>query len=275
MILILVKQTPTYENNCRELIKLVNDFLSQSTDVHDKVTENLVNGKFEYSKIKFLEFLFQGIIPILDTMLIFKKRDLSNQSTSYDEHGPEISAAGLNILLILLGHPDASFRSQASIRIQSLLNCRPLSSREEAAYILSNVNKIYLSILNNEDNEHDTYVLSLMKVILEKSYDLLQINGSIGNISLSKSTLDDLSQYISLNKCEDWQIFIQQITEPYADHYCSMSVRPFQMNMEIWWNNCHETMNIALHKRNRQIAVEKTKFQVIKKKNLTEEDYRF
>jgi hypothetical protein len=195
-------------------------------------------------------------------MLIFKKRDLSNQSTSHDEHWPEISSAGFNILLNLLGHPDASFRSQASIRIHSLLNCRPLNGREEAAYLLSNVNKIFLSIFNHEDFEHDTYLLSLMKVILDKSYDLLEMNVSVGNITLSKSTLDDFGQYISSIKREDWEMFIQQITEPYADHYRSMSVRPFQMNMQIWWNNCHEMMTIAIHKRNRQIGIEKTKFQV-------------
>ena len=195
-------------------------------------------------------------------MLIFKKRDLSSQSASHDVHGPEVSAAGLNILLILLGHPDASFRSQASIRIHSLLNCRPITSREEAAYLLSNVNRIYLSILSSEENEHDTYVLSLMRVVLEKCFDLLQMNTLTGNVSLSKSNLDELGQYLLLTKREDWHMFIQQATEPYADHYRSMSVRPFQMNMQIWWNNCHETMTMALHKRNRQIGVEKTKFQV-------------
>ena len=44
--LILVKQTPIYENNCRELIKLVNDFLLQSIDNDERITENLVNGNF-------------------------------------------------------------------------------------------------------------------------------------------------------------------------------------------------------------------------------------
>ena len=41
-----------------------------------------------------------------------------------------------------------------------------------------------------------------------------------------------------------------------------MSVRPFQMNMQIWWNSCNDMMNHAIHKRNRQIGIEKLKFQV-------------
>lgn len=216
----------------------------------------------------FLLFFFsKGIIPILDTMLIFRKTDLSNHSMtastiSHDDHWSETSLTGLNILLILLGHSNTSFCAQASIRIHSLLNCRPINGREEAAYLLSSVNNIYLSILNKEDSEHSNYILSLMKIIIEKSYDLLEMNQSFRNILSNKSKIDESDQSNVSIKRDDWQTYIQQITEPYADHYRSMSVRPFEMNMKIWWNNCHEMMNIAVHKRNRQIGVEKLKFQV-------------
>lgn len=41
------KTTPTYESNCRELIKIVDDFLSQSSsDDDERLTDNLVNGMF-------------------------------------------------------------------------------------------------------------------------------------------------------------------------------------------------------------------------------------
>ena len=48
LIIYLGKTTPTYENNCRELIKIVNDFLSQPTENNERLTENFVNGKFFY-----------------------------------------------------------------------------------------------------------------------------------------------------------------------------------------------------------------------------------
>jgi len=41
----LGKMTPTYESNCRELIKIVDDFLSQPSESNERLTENLVNGK--------------------------------------------------------------------------------------------------------------------------------------------------------------------------------------------------------------------------------------
>jgi hypothetical protein len=38
------KTTPTYERNCQELIKIIDDFLSQSTEINDRLTENFVHG---------------------------------------------------------------------------------------------------------------------------------------------------------------------------------------------------------------------------------------
>ncbi|CAF3687342.1 unnamed protein product [Rotaria socialis] len=246
------KQTPAFEINCHELIKLVYDFLSQSSDNSERITENIVNG----------------IIPILDTMLLFQNGRMDSESISVwrssDGYWSETYLTGLHILLILLTHSNASFCRQASIRIHSLLNCRPLNGREEAAYLLSNVNNMLSTISNIEDSEHYTYLLSLMKIIMDKSSNLLQIDLFLSNIPGCQrkfTTLDDLRQCISSTNHEEWQKFIQNITEPYADHYQSMSVKPFQMNMKIWWNQCHEMMNIGIQKRNRQIEVEKFKFQ--------------
>ncbi|CAF4138084.1 unnamed protein product, partial [Rotaria sp. Silwood2] len=246
------KTTSVYDNNCRELIKIVDDFLSQATDITDRITENFING----------------ILPILDSMLIFEENGTGDQTVStlvsHDEHWTETSLTGLNILLNLLSHPNLSYCGPASVRIHSLLHSRPLNGREEAAYLLSNVNRILSSIAQNEDSEHFGYLLPIMKTIIDKSYEILQMNVQIPNVPLRKATstaLDDFRQYSSSSDSQEWQMFIQRHIEPLAEHYRSMSIRPFHMNMKIWWNNCHEMMMIGIHKRNRQIGEEKLKFQ--------------
>lgn len=247
-LFVLVKQTPTYENNYRELIKLVHDFLSKSTDNSDRITENLVNG----------------ILPILDTMLIFKKHDSTHQSPSSQDHWSETVLMGLNILLVLLADSSISFCSQASIRIHSLLNCRALNGREEAAYLLSRVTRIYLSSSNTEPSEHDAQLLPLMKIILDKSAEFFEMENTSIDLASHNGNVSEFCQYVSSIQRDDWRIFVQQITEPHADHYRSMSIRPLQMNMEIWWNECQEKISSAVHQRNRQIGEEKLKFQVKK-----------
>ncbi len=202
-------------------------------------------------------------------MLIFEENGTGDQTVStlisHDEHWTETSLTGLNILLTLLAHSNVLFCGQASVRIHSLLHSRPLNGREEAAYLLSNVNKIFSSISQNEDCEHFVYLLPIMKTIIDKSYEILQMNVQIPNVPLHKATstaLDDFRQYSSSSNSQEWQTFIQRHIEPLAEHYRSMSIKPFHMNMKIWWNNCHEMMMIGIHKRNRQIGEEKLKFQV-------------
>jgi hypothetical protein len=246
--------TPAYESNCRELIKLVDDFLSQSSDMTERLTENFVSG----------------IMSILDTMLIFEENGAGDETNtalvSHDEHWTETSLTGLNILLILLAQTNLTYCSQASVRIHSLLHSRPLTGREEAAYLLWHVNKICSSMSHVDDGELFAFLLPIMKTIIDKSYEILQMNVQIPNVPLHRATAsawDDFRQYSSSSTInEEWQRFIARHIEPLAEHYRSMSIRPFHMNMKIWWNKCHEMMMIGIHKRNRQIGEEKLKFQV-------------
>jgi hypothetical protein len=53
----LGKPTATYENNCRELIKIVDDFLSQPNESTDRLTKNFVNGNL-FLKTKRIKFDF-------------------------------------------------------------------------------------------------------------------------------------------------------------------------------------------------------------------------
>ncbi|CAF3744154.1 unnamed protein product [Rotaria socialis] len=91
-------------------------------------------------------------------MLIFEENGTCDQPVStlvsHDEHWAETSLTGLNILLNLLSHSNVLFCGPASVRIHSLLDSRPLNSREEAACFLSNLVKFYLlfSQLNNRLN---------------------------------------------------------------------------------------------------------------------------
>ena len=202
-------------------------------------------------------------------MFLFEEDSTGDQTTStlisLDEDWTETSLTALNILFILLAHSNVSVYAEASVRIHSLLHSRSWNRREEAAYLLSNVNKILLSVSHNENCQHFAHLLTIMKTLIDQSYETLQMNVQVPNVPLHKATstaLDDFRQYISSSDNEEWHMFIQRHIEPLAEHYRSMSIRPFHMNMRIWWNNCHEMMMIGIHKRNRQIGEEKLKFQV-------------
>ena len=47
------------------------------------------------------------------------------------------------------------------------------------------------------------------------------------------------------------------------EHYDAMIINPCRMNMNIWWNVCHESLMVSVHKRNRILGEAKIKFEVI------------
>ena len=202
-------------------------------------------------------------------MLTFKGTVIGDQPVpsliSHDAHWTETSLTGVNILLLLLTHSNPSFCGQGSVRIHSLLNGRPLTGCEEAAYLLSSVNQLCASMSITEGSEHYAYLIPLMAIIIDKSYDLLQMDVRVPNVPLPteiSATLEDLRKYILAADNTDWQNFIEHIVNPLADHYRSMTIRLFHMNMTLSWNHCHEMMLMGARKRNQQIALEKLRFQV-------------
>jgi hypothetical protein len=101
-----------------------------------------------------------------------------------------------------------------------------------------------------------------MKCLIEKCYNLLQMNVQVPNIpfsNISPTFFDDFKDYC---KTDEWQIFIQKQVAPFREQYLAMTVNPCQMNMKIWWNTCYETLMISIHKRNRILGESKIKFEL-------------
>lgn len=57
------------------------------------------------------------------------------------------------------------------------------------------------------------------------------------------------------------------------EHYDAMIINPCRMNMNIWWNVCHESLMVSIHKRNRILGEAKIKFEVSRLKLLFERFY--
>jgi hypothetical protein len=100
-----------------------------------------------------------------------------------------------------------------------------------------------------------------MKCLIEKCYNLLQMNVQVPNIpfnNISPTFYEDFKDYC---RTEEWRIFIQKQIIPYKEQYLAMTINPCQMNMKIWWNVCYEALMVSIHKRNRILGESKIKFE--------------
>ncbi|CAF1027259.1 unnamed protein product [Rotaria magnacalcarata] len=172
----LRKETNTVNQQLKEATTKRQD---ETLKLHKKLNDIIAMLKLKKSRIhskksvkrpgmKIMVKLQQAmkIIPA-NTMFIFEENGTLDQPVStlvsHNEHWPETSLTGLNILLNLLSYSNALFCGQAS-----------------------------------EGSDHVEFLLPIMKTNIDKSYEILQMSVQIPNIPLHRVTsivLDDFCQY--------------------------------------------------------------------------------
>jgi hypothetical protein len=201
--------------------------------------------------------------------------ETSNFINSYGiihDEWAETSYMGMNILLNILSSKNLEICAQSSAKINTILhNNKHLLNVEEACYLIAGVESVMQQTLkiDNEYENNDEYgdqfyafLIPIMKSLVEKSYDILQMNFKVPNIPLfsaiSPSFYEDFKSYC---KTDEWRVFIDKHVHPMRDQYMAMCIAPFQMNMKIWLNTCHESLMVSIHKRNRIMGESKIKFE--------------
>ena len=92
--------------------------------------------------------------------------------------------------------------AQAAAKMNQIIHNRSTNkSVEEACYLICSVEKIMLHHLNDTDESHFSFLLPIMKSLIEKYYVLLRMNVQVPNIPLNKASesfYDDFKKVRSL-----------------------------------------------------------------------------
>jgi hypothetical protein len=186
---------------------------------------------------------------------------LSSYGIVHDEW-TETSYIGMNILVNALSSRNIDICAQASAKLNTILHNRSVHSIEEACYLIASVESVMCDRLNEDDDQHYAFLIPIMKSLIDKCYDLLQMNVQVPNIPFTNISPTFYEDFKSYCKTDEWRIFIQKQVAPLKEQYLAMTINPCQMNMKIWWNICFETLMVAIHKRNRMFGECKIKFEV-------------
>ncbi|CAF3806816.1 unnamed protein product [Rotaria magnacalcarata] len=122
----------------------------------------------------------------------------------------ETSLTDLNIRLNLLSHSNALFCGPASVPIHSLLDSRSLNGREEAAYLLSNVDRIFLNIPQDASHHESTLETDYVSAHLNQWIDLI-----FGYKQAGQAAVDALNVFMYCMIQNFGQIPSQLLTEPH------------------------------------------------------------
>lgn len=227
--------------NSRELIKLVDYFVTKN----NKISEKLVSLTISLlDQIRAFDNKYQSMPERVNTSPNISLNTSLNTSTTetrlntsqsgntnigqntsgvgsnlsgllnsygivHDEWS-ETSYLGMNILVNVICSDDIEICAQASAKINTILHSRTITNSEEACYLIASVEKVMFERLKEGDDEHYAFLIPIMKCLIEKCHSLLQMNVQVPNIpfnNVSPTFYEDFKEYC---KSDEWRIFIQK-----------------------------------------------------------------
>jgi len=114
---------------------------------------------------------------------------LNSYGIIHDEWN-ETSYLGMNILLNVISSNDfLDICAQTSAKINTILHSKQIQNYEEACYLIANIDRVINEKLKDNDDANDQYyafLIPIMKCLIEKCYNLLQMNVQVPNITSYK-----------------------------------------------------------------------------------------
>ena len=173
----------------------------------------------------------------------------------------ETSYLGMNILINALSSYNIEICAQVSAKINTIIHSKSALGVEEACYIIASVDKVISECILNNDDQHYAFLIPILKSLIDKSHNLLQMTVHVPNIPCSTISPTFYEDFKEFCKTDEWRCFVSNKVMPLKEQYLAMTVTPCQMNMEIMWNSCYESSMMSIHKRNRILGESKIKFE--------------
>nr|XP_018911290.1 PREDICTED: neurobeachin-like protein 1 [Bemisia tabaci] len=229
-----------YSENSAQLIKWVYDLtvLDPNSDNSKKASTKLLDGVF----------------GLLDVLLVFQE----NRSKEWRE----MAQLAFGILLSCAGFTQLEICAMATAKLNSLIMTRVMNDAEEGSYLLFTISSIIQRTLNENDQEHYSFLIPVMKALLEKLSTILDITEKLPDLPSTQSGPLFFDSFQEFCLTEEWQQFITNEVRPLHEAYQAALTAHLTEAMNTFWAECYESSKLSSHKRNREVGESKLRFQM-------------
>ncbi|KAK7507554.1 hypothetical protein BaRGS_00001489, partial [Batillaria attramentaria] len=196
---------------------------------------SFVTREADDSGLAFSERLLEDLMSLLDVLGVW--------DTEAGHGWTEMVHLGFSILLAFSSQPNLELCAAATAKLHSLVQTKLISSSAEASFILGFL--------------HDL----IIKAVDDKAHTLLTIEHLLPHLpqtTMSPTFFDDFRTYC---KMEEWSNFMQNYIKPQYDHFLEHHFGETSENMDKYWSECQEAVEVTFHTRNREIGDSKLKLQ--------------
>ncbi len=106
-------------------------------------------------------------------------------------------------------------------------------------YCIFRLSKI-ISQCDSSNDEHYSFLVPIMKALLEKSKTDLALNTNLPALKLRLAGPEFFEHFKEYHGGEEWEYFIKKHVTPLHDSYMTGYLSDLPMEMDVFWAECYE-----------------------------------
>ncbi|KAK7111968.1 hypothetical protein V1264_011504 [Littorina saxatilis] len=226
-----------HTENAIELVRMVWGFITKEVD---------------NSGDAFSETLLDELMALLEVLNVW--------DTEAGSGWMEMVHLGFHILLTFASQPQLELCSAATVKLTTLVQTKLISSSAEASFILGYLHDLIVMAVE-EDLVNYAYLMNVLKALIGRAHTLLTMDHLLPHLpqtAMSPTFFDDFRAYCYT---DEWLTFMQNYIKPQCTHFMENNFDETSTNLNTFWMECQEAVEVTYHKRNREIGDSKLKLQ--------------
>jgi hypothetical protein len=181
-------QLATHQQNAAYIMRMVYDLVVLDTNEDDSKKCSLK--------------LLDGVSTLMDALMVFQE--------SQDESWSEMIQICLGILLKCICSSNKDIQTMAASKFHALIQKRNLTDTNEVAFILFKLNQIVQAAVEIGDEDQYSYVISILKVLFEKTRSLIGLNTNTPDLPSTLSGPDFMCDFQMYCVTKQWCDYIEK-----------------------------------------------------------------
>ncbi|XP_075227690.1 neurobeachin-like protein 1 [Lycorma delicatula] len=145
--------------------------------------------------------LLDGVLGLLDSLLIFQEVP--------GEEWAEMAKLAFGILLSCASFTNLELCAMATAKLHTLIQTRTMNDVEEGGYILYFINTILQTTIKEENQEHYSFLIPVVKALLEKLKDMLNTSDNLPDLPQPQAGPIFYEGFQSYCQGPEWSSFIE------------------------------------------------------------------
>ncbi|XP_068091322.1 neurobeachin-like protein 2 isoform X2 [Hyperolius riggenbachi] len=230
---------PGLTRNVLKLLRLLQDFLFSEGD----------NNEVLWS-----EKIFEGVTNLLDKLGVWYH--LVNGTSDLKE----MAKIGLRIITSFIRLDDQQMHSSAYVKLHSLLQSTSSLNKEEACFLLGNLQAPLLKSVHGK-TETFTCLVPIIRTLMDQCFESLQLQQHLPSLpptNGSPTFYEDFQQFCTTS---EWRLFIEKQVQPTIEQFEKETFAKSHNQMSCFWNSCFDALMSSSLKRETEKGESRNKFQ--------------